>query len=97
MQAMLNALDHGTSLVLFPEGTRSANRLQAFKIGAFHAAFRSGRPVVPVAIAGTERILPRHRRLLRRADVVITISRRRFILGLMLGMRPSCANTPQRR
>jgi fatty-acyl-CoA synthase len=73
MQAMLNALDHGISLVLFPEGTRSAHRLQAFKIGAFHAAVKSGRPIVPVAIAGTERILPRHRRLLRRDDIAITI------------------------
>jgi 1-acyl-sn-glycerol-3-phosphate acyltransferase len=73
LEAMLEALARGTSLVLFPEGTRSANRLQAFKIGAFHAAFRSGRPIVPVAIAGTQRILPRHRRLLRRADVAITI------------------------
>jgi 1-acyl-sn-glycerol-3-phosphate acyltransferase len=73
MQAMLDVLEHSTSLVLFPEGTRSANRLQGFKIGAFHAAFRSGRPIVPVAITGTERILPRHRRLLRRADIAITI------------------------
>ena len=73
MQAMLNALDHGTSLVLFPEGTRSANRLQAFKNRGLSRGVRSGRPIVPVAIAGTERILPRHRRLLRRADIAITI------------------------
>jgi 1-acyl-sn-glycerol-3-phosphate acyltransferase len=73
MEAMLEILEHGTSLVLFPEGTRSASRLQPFKIGAFHAAFRSGSPIVAVAIVGTERILPRHRRLLRRADIAVTI------------------------
>lgn len=71
-RAMLAALNEGTSLVLFPEGTRST-RLQGFKNGAFRAAMRSGSPIVPVAIAGTACILPRRGGLLRRADIQVTI------------------------
>src|SRR5689334_10739229 len=39
-RAMLDALDQGRSLVLFPEGTRSAGRLQAFRNGAFRASVK---------------------------------------------------------
>jgi 1-acyl-sn-glycerol-3-phosphate acyltransferase len=73
IRAMLTALHDGTSLVLFPEGTRSANQLQTFKNGAFRAAIKSGRPIIPVAIAGTSRILPRQFRLLRRGPIEIHI------------------------
>jgi len=50
----------GTSVVIFPEGTRSRDgRLGDFKSGAMHLAIRAGVPVVPVAISGTHRILPK--------------------------------------
>jgi len=73
IRAMLRALHDGTSLVLFPEGTRAPNQLQAFKNGAFRAAIKSGRPIIPVAIAGTSHILPRQFRLLRRGPIEIDI------------------------
>ena len=45
---------HRLSLVLFPEGTRSADgRLGEFKQGAFSLAIEAGVPVVPVAIIGS--------------------------------------------
>lgn len=72
-RAMLDALDKGTSLVLFPEGTRSAGRLQAFRNGAFRASVKSGRPIVPVAISGTSRILPRRFRLLARGSIDVRV------------------------
>jgi 1-acyl-sn-glycerol-3-phosphate acyltransferase len=50
----------GKPLLVFPEGTRSEDgRLKAFKIGGFYAAVRAGRPVVPVAMAGTHRLMSR--------------------------------------
>ncbi len=50
----------GRSLVIFPEGTRSPDgRLRRFKPGAFILAKRTGAPVVPVAIIGSHRVLPK--------------------------------------
>lgn len=46
------------SIVIFPEGTRSPTRaLLPFKKGGFHLALDTGLDILPVAIAGTERIL----------------------------------------
>lgn len=49
----------GTSILFFPEGTRSRNgTLQPFKKGAFHIAQDVNLPVLPVSILGTHDILP---------------------------------------
>jgi 1-acyl-sn-glycerol-3-phosphate acyltransferase len=46
------------SLLFFPEGTRSRNaELGAFKSGAFKLAIQTKTPIVPIIIAGTERVL----------------------------------------
>jgi len=52
-------LKNGISVVVFPEGTRSRKDLLPFKRGAFLLALRAETPIVPVAIKGTERLLPR--------------------------------------
>lgn len=49
----------GTSVVFFPEGTRSTTgELLKFKKGAFKFAVDMGLPILPVTIAGTRNILP---------------------------------------
>jgi len=49
----------GVSIYLAPEGTRSKDgRLGALKKGGFHLAIETGAPIVPVAITGTNAILP---------------------------------------
>jgi 1-acyl-sn-glycerol-3-phosphate acyltransferase len=54
------AVADGDSIIIFPEGTRSRDgRLLPFKKGAFVAAIEMGRPIVPVAIKGTHRVMPR--------------------------------------
>nr|WP_087887886.1 lysophospholipid acyltransferase family protein [Streptomyces alboflavus] len=51
----------GRAVVLFPEGTRArAGKLGAFHKGALVLARAAGVPVVPVGIAGTDRLLPKH-------------------------------------
>jgi 1-acyl-sn-glycerol-3-phosphate acyltransferase len=51
----------GTSLVVFPEGTRSRDhRVHAFKKGPFVVAMEAGVPVVPVALSGSGRVTPKN-------------------------------------
>lgn len=48
----------GTSVVIFPEGTRSADgRLCSFKKGGFLMALKAQVPLVPVAISGSWRVM----------------------------------------
>ncbi|MDY0042235.1 MAG: lysophospholipid acyltransferase family protein [Desulforhabdus sp.] len=55
-----NRVKSGTSVVIFPEGTRSLDGvLQDFKKGGFILAIRSQQPMVPVSISGSHRILPK--------------------------------------
>lgn len=49
----------GHSLVFFPEGTRSRDGvIGAFKKGAFVTAMELGVPIVPVAIRGSDAVMP---------------------------------------
>jgi 1-acyl-sn-glycerol-3-phosphate acyltransferase len=59
--------------VLFPEGHRSENaRLLRAEPGAGFVARRSGAPLVPIAVTGTQNVLGRHSRIPRRAEVAMT-------------------------
>jgi fatty-acyl-CoA synthase len=71
-RTMIDAVERGDSLLLYPEGTRNSE-LGAFHGGAFRTAARTGRPIVPVAISGTGYVMPRKVRLMRRAPIVVTI------------------------
>ncbi len=61
LAACSKALDVGEILILFPEGTRGApGRMGALKPGVAHLACRHPEvPVVPVALSGFDRILPK--------------------------------------
>lgn len=51
-------LSEGWSLLIFPEGGRSPHGwAQSHRAGAAYLALRSGRPIVPVHLEGTRRIL----------------------------------------
>ena len=56
---LTETLKQGRSVLVFPEGTRSANgELRPFKKGAFHLAQAAGSPIVPMHISGTWERLP---------------------------------------
>lgn len=61
MESMLKAkqvMDDGYSFGVFVEGTRAMpGELLPFKKGAFHLAFQTGAPIVPVAIKNTDRMM----------------------------------------
>lgn len=53
-------LEHGMHVMIFPEGTRSADgEIAPFKDGAFRLAIETGRPILPVTVAGTRHALPK--------------------------------------
>ena len=71
---MADAVQRGSSLLVFPEGTFVARPgLLPFHLGAFLAAARSGVPVVPLAIRGNRDMLPAERWWPRRATLEVDI------------------------
>ena len=67
-------LRDGERLLIFAEGTFVRRPgLLPFRLGAFRAAVDTGRFVVPVALAGTRRVLPDGTWLFRHAPIIVTI------------------------
>jgi 1-acyl-sn-glycerol-3-phosphate acyltransferase len=65
----------GTSIVIFPEGTRSLDgKLKTFKKGGFFLAIKSTQPVVPVSISGSFRVLPKRRFRVHRGTIRVHFS-----------------------
>jgi 1-acyl-sn-glycerol-3-phosphate acyltransferase len=60
MEACERTLGEGSSVMIFPEGTRSrTGMLQPFKTGAFELALKTGAPLLPIVIQGTSHALPK--------------------------------------
>lgn len=60
IEVSLESIKQNISVILYPEGHRSkSGNLQPFKRGAFLLASRSGKPIVPVAIIGSDEIIPK--------------------------------------
>jgi 1-acyl-sn-glycerol-3-phosphate acyltransferase len=54
-------LERGMPVIFFPEGTRSSDgKMGPFKDGAFRLALDSGAQIVPIAVCGTRKALPKH-------------------------------------
>lgn len=71
---LLQAAAAGESLAVFPEGTfHPEPGLQPFRAGAFAAAKKGGIAVVPLAIAGSRRLLPAGRLLPRPASLRLVV------------------------
>jgi len=69
-------LDNGEPLAVFPEGTRQEGPLiQPLKEGAAFMACRTGVPIVPVGVGGSQRALPKGRYLPKPRKVTMVIGR----------------------
>lgn len=68
-------LKEGRSLVIFPEGTRSADgTVGPFKAGGLRLAIKAGVPIVPVTISGSKNIMPKGTSLIKSAIVKVIVS-----------------------
>jgi 1-acyl-sn-glycerol-3-phosphate acyltransferase len=71
---LLQALESGQSLAIFPEGTFSPDRgLLPFHDGAFFLAAKAGVPVIPLIIEGSRKVLAEHRYLPRPGWLVVRV------------------------
>jgi 1-acyl-sn-glycerol-3-phosphate acyltransferase len=74
MEELRRWLDRRISVFFFPEGTRSADgTLGPFREGAFRLAIEAGVDVVPLAIAGSERGLPKRSIVFHPSTVTLTV------------------------
>lgn len=61
VDALKDVVRQGISILLFPEGTRNRTGqppLLPFKSGAIRIALETNRPIMPMAIVGTRRMMP---------------------------------------
>ncbi|MEM6397570.1 MAG: HAD-IB family hydrolase [Bacteroidota bacterium] len=72
MKPAVDALKEGTSIIIFPEGTRSKDySLGEFKKGAFHLAMQAKVPIVPVVIRNAHDAMPRGSSLFRSVAIEV--------------------------
>jgi len=74
INAATETISGGTSVIFFPEGTRSEDgRLKRFKKGAFRFAIDTGLPILPVTVDGASDVLPARRYDLRPGSARLVI------------------------
>ncbi len=76
LEAALRLLQQGALFGIYPEGTRSPDgRLYRGRVGVGWLALHSGLPVLPVAMSGTDRVLPPGQKIPRLAKIRITVGK----------------------
>lgn len=74
LTACVAVLEAGESLVMFPEGTRKSGPVvQELFDGPAYVQARTGAPIVPVGIGGSEAAMPKGAKFIRPRKVVLTI------------------------
>jgi 1-acyl-sn-glycerol-3-phosphate acyltransferase len=72
IQTGADLLARGVALGIYPEGTRSPDgRLHKFRTGVARLALRSGSPVIPVGLVGTDQVLIAGDRRWHRASIAV--------------------------
>lgn len=88
MEVAAQKIREGTSVVIFPEGSRSLDgTLQPFMKGGFTLAIKAEVPIVPITIDGTWEIMPRNSLMIKKGDIEIVIDRPIETKGLTMKER----------
>lgn len=76
MRSAAEKIHDGMSVVIFPEGSRSPDgSVKPFKKGGFTLAIKSKVPIVPVAIIGSDAIIPKGKLTVHPGSISIRIDR----------------------
>ena len=90
LRQCIAVIEGGEALVLFPEGTRRVGPVvEDLWEGAAYVATRTGAPIVPVGIGGSERALPKGKRVPRSVKVHVVVGPPIMPPPLEEGRRPS--------
>lgn len=66
--------EEGQVIAIFPEGTRSTDgQVHDFKIGSMKIVTKAKVPILPIAISGTEKSMPKGSVYIKKADVYLSI------------------------
>ncbi len=74
LNAALAVVERGEPLVMFPEGTRQSGPVvhEMFD-GPAYVACRTGVPIIPVGLGGTERAMPKGRKFILPVKMVVVV------------------------
>ena len=74
LRACIDIVNGGSPLVMFPEGTRKSGPVvEDLFDGTAYVASRTGVPVIPVGIGGSEKMMPKGAKFLRRSQLVMIV------------------------
>jgi len=74
LDACVDRLESGVSVMIFPEGTRSkSGEMRKFRAGAFKVAIEGQYPILPLAVYGTRDALRKHDWRLGKADAEVRV------------------------
>jgi 1-acyl-sn-glycerol-3-phosphate acyltransferase len=72
LDRVVQELENGYGVLIFPQGTRGGEKIQA---GVGFLAAQTGKPVVPLYINGTDKVLPKGAKFPRRRPVRMIIGK----------------------
>ena len=74
LRRTIEVIEAGEPVVIFPEGTRQEGpTVQPLFEGAAYVATRTGDPIVPVGIGGSQRAMPRGSKVLRPVKIHVIV------------------------
>ncbi|MFN2545455.1 MAG: lysophospholipid acyltransferase family protein [Actinomycetota bacterium] len=74
IEIALEIIRRGEVLGMYPEGTRTPDRLLPFREGAAWLALKTGTPLVPAALVGTGSAMPTGSRFFKRVSIRISLA-----------------------